>query len=131
MLALIFGGLALSAVLVCLALPMRRWWKTADKLAAIVMVAAGLGPVPLVASLAGLITDKTTNIVIGIIALCLLLLVGGFYYADAKDGRVDKPLRGLPLLSLATVVLMTGSAVFPFLGDLARQGYDTVVQQVK
>ncbi|MER6171394.1 hypothetical protein [Streptosporangium sp. NPDC001681] len=129
MLVAILGGLAYTAVLICLALPLRRW--KVDKLVAALVVAAGLGPVFLIVWLVGLVTNTTTIIVIGVIALCLLLWVGLHYVKDAKDGTVDQPLRGLALLPLLVVVIMTGTDTFGFLMEQAESGTDAIMSQVK
>ncbi|WP_440099993.1 hypothetical protein [Streptosporangium sp. H16] len=128
MLVAILGGLAYTAVLICLALPLRRW--DVDKIVAGLLIAAGLGPVFLIVWAVDLVTNDTATIVIGVVALCLLLWVGIHYVKDAKDGKVDKPLRGVALLPLLAVVIMTGAATFTFLMEQAERGTDAIMSQV-
>src|SRR5690606_25193687 len=113
------GGAFITALTLypALELKKRRKW---NPLMGFLMLVAGIGTVGIALWIAGLVSDLTSQLVVGAVALVLL---AGFIVGVAADllpdKRVDYPWRLFALPPLLAIVCMTGSAAF----DYAKQQF--------
>jgi drug/metabolite transporter (DMT)-like permease len=129
MLALIVGGLFVTAVFLypALQLKKRRKWPVTM---GVLMALAGVGLVGIAAWLTGLATSLTSTLVVGGIALILLAGLGMATAADLADKKLDYPWNLFVLPSLLVMVLMTGSTTISYLGEQIRGNADTISSKV-
>lgn len=131
MVALIFGGLFVTAVFLYPAIQLKKrnkWWPVM----AFLMLLAGIGLVGIAVWIAQLATSAglVATLIVGGIAL---ILGGGFAFAtaaDLSDKKLDYPWSVFALPALLTIILVTGATTINYAAEIVRTNTATITSQL-
>lgn len=130
MFGIILGGILVTAVFLYPALQLKKRGKWSI-IMGILMLLAGLGLVGVTFWAAGLVDGShIATLVVGGISLVLAAGFGIAIVADLSDGKLDRPWFVFALPSLVTVLLVTGSQTFSYIGDQIETNANTISARV-